>query len=190
MSEKARVFISFVHEDKDVAEAVQRLLSSTLNFDREVFLSSDETHVLAGDVWLDKIRNALESCEILLLLLSERSIQRAWVNFEAGAIWLTRKPVIPICIGRMYKEFLPQPYSGMQAVALPHGAHYLLTSIHRHLGLETDPPLTQWEQRDQHRRLYERDGRTMTDEEKFRIDLLDPYKEFERALSTWSDVDS
>ena len=140
MSEKARVFISFVHEDKDVAEAVQRLLSSTLNFDREVFLSSDETHVLAGDVWLDKIRNALESCEILLLL--------------------------------------------------PHGAHYLLTSIHRHLGLETDPPLTQWEQRDQHRRLYERDGRTMTDEEKFRIDLLDPYKEFERALSTWSDVDS
>jgi hypothetical protein len=185
----ARVFISYVHEDKEIAEAVQRMLASVLKLEDEVFLSADTTQVLAGHVWLDRIREALETCELLLLLLSERSINRAWVNFEAGAVWLARKPVIPICIGRMLIEFLPQPYAGIQAVKLPGDAHYLLTSVHRHLALETDPPLAQWQQRDQHRRLYERDGRVMTDEEKFRIDLLDPYKELERAFSMWSDIE-
>lgn len=190
MAGRARVFISYVHEDKDIAQAVQSLLSSTLNIENEVFLSADQTQVLAGHVWLDRIREALQSCELLLLLLSERSINRAWVNFEAGAVWLARKPVIPICIGRSLIEFLPQPYAGMQSVCLPSGAHYLLTSIHRHLALETEPPLSQWEQRDRHRRLYERDGRVMTEEEKFSIDLLDPYKQLEQAFSMWRDVES
>jgi hypothetical protein len=187
---RARVFISYVHEDKDIAQAVQSLLSSALDLEEEVFLSADQTQVLAGHIWLDRIRDALDSCELLLLLLSERSINRAWVNFEAGAVWLVRKPVIPICIGRMLIEFLPQPYAGMQSVRLPSDAHYLLTSIHHHLGLETEPPLSQWEQRDKHRRLYERDGRVMTDEEKHRIDILDPYKQLEFAFSMWSDAES
>lgn len=186
----ARVFISYVHEDKDIAQAVQSLLASTLHLDNDVFLSADQTQVLAGHIWLDRIRSALESCELLLLLLSERSINRAWVNFEAGAVWLTGKPVIPICIGGMLIEFLPQPYGGIQSIRLPSDAYYLLTSIHRHLGLETAPPPTQWEHRDQHRRLYEREGRVMTDEESFRIDLLDPYKQLENAFSMWNDVES
>lgn len=186
----ATVFISYVHEDKDIAQAIQSLLTSTLNIEREIFLSADRTQVLAGHVWLDRIKEALDSCELLLLLLSERSINRAWVNFEAGAAWLARKPVIPICIGRMLIEFLPQPYAGMQSVCLPSDAHYLLTSIHHHLALETELPPTQWEQRDRHRKLYERDGHSMTAEEKFRIDLLDPYKQLEVAFSTWSDIES
>jgi hypothetical protein len=185
---KARVFISYVHEDKEIAQAVQSLLVSTLSLEKEVFLSTDQAQVLAGHVWLEKVREALQSCELLLLLLSERSINRAWVNFEAGAVWLARKPVIPICIGRMLIEFLPQPYTGMQSVCLPSDAHYLLTSIHRHLALETEPPLTQWEQRDQHRSLYERNGRVMTEQERFRIELLDPYKQLEEAFSMWSDI--
>lgn len=189
MAAQSRIFISYVHEDKDITQAVQALLSSTLKIEKEVFLSADQTQVFAGHVWLDRIRDALQTCEVLLLLLSERSINRAWVNFEAGAVWLARKPVIPICIGGMLIEFLPQPYAGMQSVYLPSDAHYLLTSIHHHLALETEPPLTQWEQRDRHRRLYERDGRDMTEEEKFRIDLLDPFKQLERAFSMWSDVE-
>lgn len=176
-----------MHEDKDIAQAIQSLLSSTLNIEREVFLSADQTQVVAGHVWLDRIREALRSCEVLLLLLSERSINRPWVNFEAGAAWLERKPVIPICIGGMLIEFLPQPYAGMQSVCLPSDAHYLLTSIHHHLALETELPPTQWEQRDRHRRLYERDGRPITDEEKFGIDLLDPYKQLQEAFNMWSD---
>lgn len=188
MRNAARVFISFVNEDKDIAEAVQRLLVSALRIESGVFLSADQMQVLAGEIWLDKVRAGLESCEVLLVLLSERSINRAWVNFEAGAAWIARKPVIPICIGRMLTEFLPQPYAGMQAVSLPSNAHYLLQSVHHHLCLDTETPLPQWEARQRHQALYERDGRVMTDEERARIDTLDPYLELEWRFSMWEDV--
>jgi hypothetical protein len=59
LSGNARVFISYVHEDKDIAEAIQRMLSSVLNLEAEVFLTADETKVLAGHIWLDRIRDAL-----------------------------------------------------------------------------------------------------------------------------------
>ena len=183
-----RVFISYVHEDKEIAQAIQALLADMLKLEADVFLSADQTQILAGHIWLDRIRSALDQCEILLLLLSERSLNRAWVNFEAGAVWLAGKPVIPICIGKMLIEFLPQPYAGMQSVRLPSDAHYLLYSIHHHLGIESEPPLPQWELREEHRRLYERDGSKMTDEEKHRIDVLDPYKTLDRAFSMWSDA--
>lgn len=69
----ARIFISYVHEDLVVAEALQRLLKSELPLRDEVFLAADQTHIVAGDVWLDKIKKALRSCEILILMLSGRS---------------------------------------------------------------------------------------------------------------------
>ena len=190
MSIAPRVFISYVHEDKDIAEAVQGLLVSALGLENEVFLSADTTQILAGHVWLDRIRGALESCDVLLLLLSERSINRPWVNFEAGAVWLRGKPVIPICIGRMLIEFLPQPYAGIQAVRLPSEAHYLLKSVHNHLGLDTEPPLDQYEGRRRHQALYERQGRVMTEEEKARLDTVDPYRELEWRFSMWEDVNT
>lgn len=166
------------------------MLRSVLNLEREVFLSADTTQILAGHVWLDRIRNALASCEVLLLILSERSINRAWVNFEAGAVWLKGNPVIPICIGKMWIENLPQPYAGIQAVRLPSDAHYLLTSVHHHLGLTTEPPLNRYDARKKHQDLYERDGRVMTEEEKHRIDVLDPYRDLEWRFSMWEDIES
>src|SRR5438105_9488749 len=118
----ARVFISFVHEDKSVAEALQNLISEELKLGKDVFLSADQSQVIAGDVWLDKIRSALEQCEVPVLMLSYRSLRRAWVNFEAGAVWLSKRPVIPVCFGYISKDGLPQPYGGMQAVNIPDDA--------------------------------------------------------------------
>ncbi len=98
-----RVFISLVHEDRSIAEAVQNLITKELQLGKDVFLSADQSQVIAGDVWLDKIRAALEQCEVLVLMLSYRSLRRAWVNFEAGAVWLSKRPVIPVRFGYVLK---------------------------------------------------------------------------------------
>lgn len=95
----AKVFISFVHEDEPVAAAVQALITHELQLHDEVFLSADQRQVFGGDIWLEKIRAALEECEVLVLMLSKRALGRSWVNFEAGGIWLTGRPVIPVCFG-------------------------------------------------------------------------------------------
>jgi TIR domain len=129
----ARLFVSFVHEDEKLASAVQDLLQTELNLREEVFLSSDKSQIYAGDLWLQKIKEALSAAEIVILMLSQRSVARPWVNFEAGAAWLADKPIIPVCYGNLSKDELPHPYSGIQALNLPSEAYYLLKSVNHHL---------------------------------------------------------
>ena len=92
----ARLFVSFVHEDENLASAVKDLLQTELNLGGEVFLSSDTAQIYAGDLWLQKIKEALSAAEIVILMLSQRSVARPWVNFEAGA----RRQVPPLSFSR------------------------------------------------------------------------------------------
>lgn len=128
----ADVFLSFIHEQQSVAVAVQKLLQDNLK-ERKIFLSADVWQVLAGENWLDRIKEELSSAKVVILLLSKLSVDRPWVNFEAGAAWLTNKPIIPACFGGLSKEGLPKPYSGIQALNLAEDAYYLVRSIFRYL---------------------------------------------------------
>jgi hypothetical protein len=135
----AGVFISFVHEDQEVAEAVQRYLHDNLP-NHGVFLSSDAWQIMAGEIWLDRIKAELSDAKVVVLLLSRRSVARPWVNFEAGAAWLQGTPIVPVCYGSLNKGTLPQPYAGIQAVDLQTNEYYLLRSVAKHLGVLAPPP--------------------------------------------------
>ena len=126
------VFLSFIHEEQKIAEAVQSLLRDKLSTP-DVFLSSDQWQVFAGEIWLDRIKEALTSAKVVVLLLSDMSVGRPWVNFEAGAAWLSSKPIVPVCYGRLTKGGLPKPYSAIQALQLPDEAYYLVRSVGHHL---------------------------------------------------------
>jgi TIR domain len=143
---RARVFISFIHEDTSIADATKLLIEAELGLkDVTIFQSSDQRQVYAGDVWLQKITAALKAAEVILLMLSKRSVRRPWVNFEAGAGWISEgKVVIPCCYGKQLKDALPHPYSALQAVQLDDmsDVEYLLESIHHHLRLPTPAPVT------------------------------------------------
>ncbi len=136
----ARLFVSFVHEDEQLASAAQDLLQTELNLSEEVFLSSDKSQIYAGDLGLQKIKEALSAAEIVILMLSQRSVARPWVNFEAGAAWMADKKVIPVCYGSLSKDALPHPYSAIQALNLQSEAYYLLESVNHHLNLEPVSP--------------------------------------------------
>lgn len=135
----AEVFISFIHEEEKIAKAVQIFLKKKLE-KQNIFLSSDKWQVFAGELWLDRIRQELSSAKVVILLFSHKSVVRPWVNFEAGAAWLTDKAVIPVCFGDMAKEELPKPYSGIQALSLRTEAYYLLTSVAHHLKILSPVP--------------------------------------------------
>jgi TIR domain len=132
----ARLFVSFVHEDEKVASAVQGLLQTELNLGKEVFLSSDKSLIYAGDLWLEKIKVGLSAAEIVILMLSQRSVARPWVNFEAGAAWLADKKLIPVCYGNLSKDALRHPYSAIQALNLQSEAYYLVKSVHHQMNLK------------------------------------------------------
>lgn len=135
-----RVFISFANEDRSVAEAVKRIIEHDLRLPAgDVFIITDRSQVIAGADWLRKIREALTSVEVVILMMSARAVTRPWVNFEAGAAWLADKHVIPVCYGNMMKGKLPAPYSTLQALNLPWEEEYLVSSVAERLGVRYLP---------------------------------------------------
>lgn len=133
----AQVFISFIHEEIAWAAAVQGFIGQMLGSEAEPFLSSDKFQVYAGEKWLDRIMDELESAKVVLLMLSNTSVKRPWVNFEAGAAWTRDIITIPVCFGGMEKANLPKPYSSLQAIDLEEtdDQQYLARSVAHHLGL-------------------------------------------------------
>jgi TIR domain-containing protein len=178
----ARLFVSFVHEDEKVALAVQNLLQSELNLREEVFLSSDKSQVYAGDYWLQKIKEGLAAAELVILMLSKRSVARPWVNFEAGAAWLTDKTIIPVCYGDLSKGVLPHPYSAIQALNLPSEAYYLVQSVHHQLKLAPLGPDAVYRGT-----LFQGAQERNPEPSTSRSETKDPYEQLARALAEFKD---
>lgn len=115
---KPIVFISHITEEKEFAEAVKMLIKKSYLGAVEIFVSSDQDSIEAGSKWLNKVNDALKDCIIELVLCSEISVKRSWINFEAGAGWVRDIPTIPVCHSGMQKGSLPVPLNSLQAVNL------------------------------------------------------------------------
>lgn len=178
----ADIFISFIHEEEEVAKAVQRLLQSHLPDRRDVFLSSDRWAIYAGEQWLDRIISELRQARVVVSLFSPASVKRPWVNFEAGAAWVREDTaLIPVCFGGMTKGKMPKPYSSLQAVQLEDfdDQYYLLTSTVHYLDrlISPVPPPPLWFV----------DGEEATDESSAIRDVQKPYRELRDALKRYDE---
>jgi hypothetical protein len=137
MSAKPRkIFISHIHEEQDVAAAVQKYIENMLDNKVEVFRSSDRWKIRAGEPWLDRIRKELQESSIFILMLSAESVKRPWVNFEAGAAWISPdKLAIPVCFSGLTKGTLPLPYSILSAINLKEDYVHLISAICGYFGM-------------------------------------------------------
>ena len=115
---KPLVFISHVHNESELAIWIKETIGNILIGGLSFFVSSDRSAIVGGDKWLDKIESALKDASIVLVLCSNYSILRPWINFEAGGAWMANKRVIPICHGGMLPSNLPQPLASLQAYVL------------------------------------------------------------------------
>jgi hypothetical protein len=112
---KSVVFISHITPEKEIAIAFKELVEMSFLGMIEVFVSSDENSIGMGQRWLENITNALKTCSIEIVLCSEKSVKRPWINFEAGAGWIRDIPVIPLCHSGMEPSKLPLPLNMLQA---------------------------------------------------------------------------
>jgi len=91
------MFVSHVGEEAAVAARLKAALSRDFLGLVDVFVSSDADSIAAGEDWLRSIEQALQESSLLVILCSPTSITRPWVNFEAGAAWMRRIPLVPLC---------------------------------------------------------------------------------------------
>lgn len=105
------IFISHIHEESPLAEALTEWIETIFAGRYKVFLSSDEESIRPGDRRMEELDEGLAEAKVLLVLCSPSSVMRAWVNFEAGCGYVKRIPVAPICHSGLRKTDLPKPLS-------------------------------------------------------------------------------
>ena len=136
----ADIFISYWASEEGVAYALHNFLSELLP-NTSIFMADART-IRAGDNWMAIIKKELKEAKVVLSLLSKESIQRPWMNFEAGAAWID-KVLIPLCFGVLDKGAMPAPYNQLQALQLrePRDMHRMIKDLHYYLNLEpfTEP---------------------------------------------------
>lgn len=114
MSKKI-VFISHIAEEKEIALELKVLIESSFLGMIDIFVSSDYESVHLGRKWLDDITSSLRNCDLEIIVCSPKSVERPWINFEAGAGWIRDIDVIPLCHSGMEPANLPVPLNLLQA---------------------------------------------------------------------------
>lgn len=134
----ADIFISYWEGEGSIATAVRYFVSQSVP--GATVFKADARSIRAGANWMDIIRRELKQSKVVLAILSEESIKRPWINFEAGAAWIN-KILIPLCYGRLEKGQMPAPYNQLQALQLrdERDNHRLITDLYYHLNLGTPP---------------------------------------------------
>lgn len=75
-NKKPILFISHISEEKEAASLLKDFFEHAFLGAIEVFVSSNEKSITYGARWLDRITNALQSCDTMLVLCSAKSVQR------------------------------------------------------------------------------------------------------------------
>ncbi len=117
-SEKPLVFISHDSRDAELAEAFSKLLKSVSAGMLKSFRSSDKKGtegIEFGDDWYKKLMVKLDSASDVVCLLTERSLDRPWILYEAGvAKGKLQTPVHGVALGVPLSRFSNGPFYQFQ----------------------------------------------------------------------------
>ena len=93
MKEKKKVFISYISEEHDTALQVRSALE---NNDIKCWMAPES--IPAGMDYAEVIQDAIEKCDVFVLLLSEKSQQSKWVRKELDKALDFDKVILPFHI--------------------------------------------------------------------------------------------
>ncbi|MEQ1910832.1 MAG: TIR domain-containing protein [Vicinamibacterales bacterium] len=130
------VFLSHVTTEAKLADIVEGHILRDFIGLAHVFASSDQGSVLAGSQWLDEVTSALNQANLHIVLASPDSVERKWINFEAGAAHVRGVPIIPLCHSGLTPVQLPVPLSESQGLVLSDSSGFrrLYAAIAKALG--------------------------------------------------------
>jgi hypothetical protein len=128
--EYCTLFISHAAADEELAEYLEAFIQER-DPAREIFRATHAGKIRAGEKWFKVIEEKLRWADHFLILLTESSIDRPWIWFEAGAaVGRDVKMVIAIA-GDVDLADVPEPLKSYQLMRLdsPAQAKALLAEI-------------------------------------------------------------
>lgn len=87
----SRAFISYAHADLKFADMVKKVLAS-----HGLSVWMDRDRLVGGNRWRNELREAIEQCDVFLLIMTPRALASAEVKKEYEAALSQGKRVIPL----------------------------------------------------------------------------------------------
>jgi hypothetical protein len=135
------IFISHITPEASIAHLLKDLLLRAFGETITVFVSSDCASIETGARPFPTIIAALSRAAVVIVLLSEASLERRWINFEAGIAYAhgqmsQNTRLLPLAV-RSQQPNVGPPLSELQVRQLrdPHVVTSMLRDIASHLGL-------------------------------------------------------
>lgn len=130
-ADKAGAFGSFISVTDEEAEAAIILKDLLELFPAFSPSFVGKTSIIAGDHWLTKIKTALASTRLVLVLFSREFFAHHWLHLECGAALSRDLPLIALTIKGLTPLDLPDPYRQYQAANMSSedGARALIASL-------------------------------------------------------------
>ncbi len=139
-----RVFISHSSRDVSLAADIAELLRAALRLSStEIRCTSVDGYRLPAGADTDsQLRQEIVSVPVLIGLISDASIESAYVLFELGARWGTDQPLIPLLAPGMAASGLRGPLQGLNALscAITSQLYQFVTDVGRILAISPEPP--------------------------------------------------
>ncbi len=132
-----RIFISHSSADAEVARALINLIKAGLEVPTGAIrcTSVDGYKLEGGDDAPEVLRENLKGCNVVLGVLTKRSLSSSYVLMELGAAWAFRKRAIPLFgPGATFKD-LPGPFKDIHGLKMDHAPD--MASMIETIGKET-----------------------------------------------------
>jgi hypothetical protein len=106
-----QVFLSYRTIEARFADVLKEHLLQDFIGLVEVFLASDITSIPVGTRWLEEILGGLRQSQLHIIICSRYSVNRPWINWEAGASGVRGISIVPLCHSGLVPNQLPVPLS-------------------------------------------------------------------------------
>jgi hypothetical protein len=100
------IFISRIEEDRETADKLKVLLEEAFPKKINIFVANS---IPFSEDWYNEIIIGIENCDLMIIFCTPNSVNRPWINFEAGAAAIRRKNIGPICFNGQPVSDLPSP---------------------------------------------------------------------------------
>jgi hypothetical protein len=136
------IFLSHNAKDKPLADIIADNIKQVSIAQVKAWFSSDDKidgGFNAGDNWYTEIHRKIDKSDILIALITQNSIDRPWLYYEAGIANGMKKIVVPVCIG-IKRENIKSPLRELQGYQLTDKKSYeeFLERILLHLKFPLD----------------------------------------------------
>ena len=87
MSARPTLFVSHAAEDQEIVTVSGDLLAALSLQQLQIWFLSDKRAdggLQPGDIWFQQIQERLKSCAAILVVITDKSVDRPWIYFESG----------------------------------------------------------------------------------------------------------